>query len=401
MTRPLLLGLVADDLTGAADSAAGFAQHGWRVVLQLRAGGATAFAPDDLDPATPTVLALTTRCRALPDAQAAQATRRAVEAVSAAGAQRLYLKIDSTVRGSVAAQVEGALLGWEAAHAPVSAAICPAFPGLGRTVELGVVKVHGVPAERTAARTDPVTPLATSDLTRLFPTAVRGDVDHLGARRQVLLDASDDSALDVVALRASTAGPGVVMVGSGGLAAALGRCWSTSPRRPDVGTGGGRTLVAVSSLHPVTAGQVEHLRARLRTSDADVLTSAGHRETDPEQAADMLGRRVAVAMAEHSYRSLVLVGGDGAAAVLDRLGAVRIVVDGTVLDGCPTGVLQGGVADGVRVVTKSGGFGAASALAAIVDQLAADQGPPPGRRPLPRDPAAPPQPQPVAREGTP
>jgi uncharacterized protein YgbK (DUF1537 family) len=33
---PALLGLVADDLTGATDSAAGFAEHGWRVELILR-----------------------------------------------------------------------------------------------------------------------------------------------------------------------------------------------------------------------------------------------------------------------------------------------------------------------------------------------------------------------------
>jgi uncharacterized protein YgbK (DUF1537 family) len=35
MAAPRVLGLVADDLTGAADSAVGFAEHGWRVELAL------------------------------------------------------------------------------------------------------------------------------------------------------------------------------------------------------------------------------------------------------------------------------------------------------------------------------------------------------------------------------
>ena len=36
---PTVLGLVADDLTGAGDSAAGFADQGWRVVLALNPAG--------------------------------------------------------------------------------------------------------------------------------------------------------------------------------------------------------------------------------------------------------------------------------------------------------------------------------------------------------------------------
>src|SRR5215216_6655031 len=66
---PRVLGLVADDLTGAADSAVGFAEHGWRVELALRSA-----APRMLNPPIATVLALTTESRALPDTNAAQQT---------------------------------------------------------------------------------------------------------------------------------------------------------------------------------------------------------------------------------------------------------------------------------------------------------------------------------------
>ena len=51
-----MLGLVADDLTGAGDAAVGFAGAGWRAVLSLRPG---AWRPDAVA-ARPTVLAVST-----------------------------------------------------------------------------------------------------------------------------------------------------------------------------------------------------------------------------------------------------------------------------------------------------------------------------------------------------
>ena len=70
---------------------------------------------------------------------------------------------------------------------------------------------------------------------------------------------------------------------------------------------------------------------------------------------------MAAALAERSRTTaLVLVGGDGAAAVLDRLDADGITIDGAIVPGCPTGIVVGGPADGLRLVTKSGGFGDAT-----------------------------------------
>src|SRR5512133_662586 len=82
---PRLLGLIADDLTGAADSAVGFAEHGWRVEVALRSA-----ALRMLKPSIATVLALTTESRALPDPDAAQQTFTAANELITAGAERLY-----------------------------------------------------------------------------------------------------------------------------------------------------------------------------------------------------------------------------------------------------------------------------------------------------------------------
>ncbi|SEP68439.1 Uncharacterized conserved protein YgbK, DUF1537 family [Microlunatus flavus] len=369
-----MLGLVADDLTGAGDSAVGFAAAGWTAVLALRATRLR------LPAATgPVVLAVSTGARAAPDDEAAARTAAAVDALVAAGAERLYVKIDSTVRGSVAGQVDGALSAWSRHQPGAHALVCPAFPAQRRTVVDGEVLVAGRPLAESAAALDPVTPRLDGDLGRVVPGAVRRPVGDLGAAApgtRLVVDARDEDELDRIARTADAAGADLVLVGSGGLAAALGRVWSSPLARPTTPPFAGRVLVAVSSLHPAALDQVGWLR-NLAAAGVDVLTTPPE-VVSPQAAARDLAGRVGDALATRAYDALVLVGGDGAAAVLDRLEADGVDVDGAVVPGCPTGTVTGGPAHGLRLVTKSGGFGDTSALDAIVRGL--------------RDPAAPPAP---------
>ena len=368
-TRPRVLGLVADDLTGAADSAAGFAEHGWNVILCLHPDGLA--MPPAAGRDAPTVLAVTTGSRGLTDCAAAEVTARAVDALVARGADRLYLKIDSTVRGSVAGQVEGALYAWSRRHAGARVVICPAFPGQHRTVVGGTLLVSGVPVGETAAAVDPVTPRTISDLTQIVPGAVRGAIARSGQVRRLVVDAATDADLNAIASELVGVGPELILVGSGGLAAALGRGWShpRGPRAANATAVAGRQLLAVSSLHPVTASQLNHMETSSVADEVDVLTTSTEMTATPLEAATELADRVADALDAQAYDALILVGGDGAAAILARLAVDRIVVDGTIDGGCPTGIINGGTADGLRLVTKSGGFGDPRALEQIIHKL--------------------------------
>ena len=381
-----MLGLVADDLTGAGDAAAGLAEAGWRAVLSLRPLPRLTVRPTS----GPTVLAVSTGARPLPDDEAAARTADAVDAVVAAGAERLYLKVDSTVRGSVAGQVAGALAAWSRHHPQARAVVCPAFPDHRRTVVDGEVRVAGAPVALSPAAVDPVTPRTDGDLTRLLPGAIRhalGDLDGPPGSRLVV-DAHDDADLDRLARLIDAAGPELVVVGSGGLSAALGRTWSAPGGGRPVPGVRGRVLVAVSSVHPTSAGQLELLRAAATSAHVDVLTTAAETLV-PDVAAAGLAARVGAALAAHRYGALVVVGGDGAAAVLAALDADGVEIDGALVPGCPTGVVTGGRADGLRVVTKSGGFGSPAALDQIVRELRARRPPvgpvPVAPRPSPKD----------------
>jgi uncharacterized protein YgbK (DUF1537 family) len=131
----------------------------------------------------------------------------------------------------------------------------------------------------------------------------------------------------------------------------------------------GRALVAVSSLHPVTASQLNHLGTSQAADEVDVLTTSTEMTATPLEAATELADRVADALDSRAYDALILVGGDGAAAILTRLAVDRIVVDGTIDGCCPTGIINGGPADGLRLVTKSGGFGDPTTLATVLSRL--------------------------------
>ena len=373
---PRSVGLVADDLTGATDSAVQFAEAGWAAHL-LRGGGAEPV--DGSADAGPALLAVVTGVRAATDDVAADRTAAAVRELVARGCERLYVKIDSTVRGSVAGQLRGALAAWADTHPGAVTVLCPAFPDQARTVVDGEVLVGGVPVARTAAGTDPLAPVVDGRLERLVPGAVAVTAAGLDGwsrsggdgGRVAVVDAATNADLDVIAACMDRLGPACVAAGSAGLAAAMARRWSRG-RRPADGavSPSTRILVGVSSLHPVALSAVRRLRDAT-TGDATpvhLVTTPAARADSVVVAADF-GDRVAAQLARSSYDVLVLVGGDGAAAALDRIGATAVTVHSALAPGVPIGSIVGGPAHGVRVVTTSGGFGDAESLLRIIDRL--------------------------------
>jgi uncharacterized protein YgbK (DUF1537 family) len=133
-------------------------------------------------------------------------------------------------------------------------------------------------------------------------------------------------------------------------------------------------LIGVTSLHPLARDLVERLRTAVAARGTgpqavvDVI-STGALRTDAAAVARSFGEQVAERLTGGSYDTVVMVGGDGAAAALHRVGAHAIRVHGALAPGVPVGTILGGAANGMRVVTKSGGFGRSDFLLEIVDRL--------------------------------
>lgn len=367
--------VLADDLTGAGDTVVSFARSGWSSLLSL--SGGWRWEPDE------EAVAVTLDSRR--DPRAEQITARAAGDLDP---ELLYLKIDSTVRGSVAEQVRGAVAGRRRSRPGAYAVVCPAYPAMGRTVEDGHVLVHGVPVHASAAGDDPVTPVTQSDLRALVPGAALAVGDDLVAAIReaslhsdvVVVDARDQADLDRIAAAVAEIGPDAIPVGSAGLAVALARVWRTTaqpaPRTIDVPVGS-RSLVVVSSLHPVAREQVAELEARADQLAVDLLVTDPERvDGAAEQRARTIGADAATALAGQQHGLLVLVGGDGAAQTLLALGATGIRVVDAPVEGVPLGTLVGGPHDGLPVATKAGGFGDAHTLSQLIGVVHGAQGAP-------------------------
>ena len=151
---------LADDLSGALDAGAAFHAAGRRVRLVE--------ATDDWWPGTDgEIVGVNTESRNLPPAEAAARIGAVLAHAAARGARLVFKKIDSTLRGPVAAELAAVRQ-----HLPGHRILlCPANPAAGRTVEQGQLLVRGVPLLATDFARDPTAPVREGNLGRLAGTA--------------------------------------------------------------------------------------------------------------------------------------------------------------------------------------------------------------------------------------
>ena len=120
---PLELLIIADDLTGAADTAAQFAKQGIGTAIALSCEDDIGKFGDDIS-----VVAVDTESRHLPPALAFERVTKVVANGVATGCNRFYKKLDSTFRGNIGSELEALM---QAAGAR-QLMLVPAYPKAGR-----------------------------------------------------------------------------------------------------------------------------------------------------------------------------------------------------------------------------------------------------------------------------
>lgn len=316
--------IIADDLTGALDSACDFATRGLSTRVALSpAEFAAAFA----DPAV-RVVAYPTASREVSADDAAALVRQIMPVLKGFDGI-LFKKIDSRLKGNIAAEL-AVLTG---AFARPALAI-PAIPALGRLVTCGAVCGAGV------ADPIPVAPV-------LGQAAVIPDIE---------------TAADIdAALPADLTG--TTFVGAAGLGAALARrLSSTVSTFPALE---GPILYAIGSRDPVTLAQVAQSGIAqvaapngavpdLPQGDIMVRLTQGEVQVSGHSAACWFANGIGAALRNGDYRTLFACGGETAYAILRDQGCGALDVLGEVLTGVPVARC---IDTGMTVVTKSGGFG--------------------------------------------
>lgn len=149
------IGIIADDLTGANDTALQFHSRGCNTQLVLDV--CEEIANKDLFQC----FAISTESRNIPSLEAYEAVQNATTFMkSELNIEHYYKKIDSTLRGNIAREVLAMLevLEYDAAI------IAPAFPNEGRITVGGYQMLKGVPIERTEMARDPYSPIYESHI---------------------------------------------------------------------------------------------------------------------------------------------------------------------------------------------------------------------------------------------
>ena len=159
----MILGVIADDFTGATDVASMLVRAGMRTVQVLGVPNAQG---GDLPEADAVVIALKTRTIA--PAEAVAQSLAALRALQAGGARQIYFKycstFDSTAEGNIG-PVTDALM--EALDTDFTIA-CPAFPENGRTIFRGHLFVGDVLLSDSGMRHHPLTPMTDANLVRVL-----------------------------------------------------------------------------------------------------------------------------------------------------------------------------------------------------------------------------------------
>ncbi|MCL6442379.1 MAG: hypothetical protein K6T83_02740 [Alicyclobacillus sp.] len=169
-----MIGVIADDITGANDIGIMFVNRGYRtIVLPLAHASDSSLLEAyarEVD-----VVVVDTDCRLLDAATAYARSREAVHILRHHGGHQFFVKVCSAFRGNVGAVFDAVLDEIGVPFAPVVLG----FPKNGRTTLHSVHHVHGVKLEESEFRNDPIHPMRESNLCTILRRQTRRRVQGL------------------------------------------------------------------------------------------------------------------------------------------------------------------------------------------------------------------------------
>jgi uncharacterized protein YgbK (DUF1537 family) len=236
--------IIADDLTGAADTGVQFCHFFEETVLLPYHQLAHGF--EAISPSGSQALSIYTSSRAMDATAAGDRVASVGRQLSASKSTWIYKKVDSCLRGNLGVEIEAVMdtMGFELSF------VAPAFPGMRRTTVNDIHQVHGTPVSETEISRDPVTPVTDSHLSRIIAAQSRYPIGHVALNfldadeaglqgeierlirlgvKHVVFDTTSQEHLDRIARLIFSSERRILPVGSAGLATSLGRLLPQKP----------------------------------------------------------------------------------------------------------------------------------------------------------------------------
>jgi uncharacterized protein YgbK (DUF1537 family) len=420
--------LIADDLTGGADSGAQFAKRGLRTLL-VSLGEDTRI--DFSKYPHSDVLAVNTDSRGLSREKAFLRVSHLLKNYDAKLFPIIYKKIDSTLRGNIGYEIDAIL---KETDTPMCF-LAPSYPEQNRTLVDGIMRVGGNPLALTEVARDTASPVRESRVSKLLQHQSRNSIGWIGLSRVgsgferlkkaveverkkgnkiIIFDAVSREDLRNIAGVAFSVDGKPLFAGSAGLAEEVAKKLTTSKARASRKIKPFKHILIVSgTASSVTHQQLKQVEKRnipffqlppsLILGD-DAKAEKGRKElsrkianfllqgihvlkTPPEmlhsedsneppihlKIAKTLASVALLALEASKIKpadvALILTGGETTQHVINGLETEGIEIEGELLEGIVKGHLLGGNWDGLTVITKAGAFGKENALEKIVKNL--------------------------------
>jgi uncharacterized protein YgbK (DUF1537 family) len=367
--KSIVLGCIADDLTGATDLANNLVRAGMRVVLTVDVPG-----QDDTIDADAVVIAL--KSRTIPAAEAVEQSLQSCRWLRKQGARQIYFKVcstfDSTAQGNIGPVIEALMDELDCDFSVV----VPAFPDNDRTVFKGHLFVGNVLLSDSGMRNHPLTPMTDAYLVRFLQTqlatycgrkvglidyrsvaqsasAIAQRIDTLRAEAVSIAIADAVSNEDLQRLAAALHSAPLVTASSG-LGIGLPEQWGfiPSPKASELPRTSGRRAIISGSCSTATNAQV-----------LDFIHGGGvARALDPVKLASNLDAQIEETLCWADSRwsidpalPLLVYSTAETAAVQSAHDALGAAQSGEIVEHALSTVIRGLVAQGARRIIVAGG----------------------------------------------
>jgi len=416
------IAVVADDLTGACDTGIQFKKYGLDTLVLI-----SPYFIRDLSESE--VVVIDTESRNDHSEVAYGKVKEATRALRDADVELFYKKIDSTLRGNVGRELD-AMLDVLDADAVI---VAPAFPEYGRITVGGYHLVDGVPLgmmeniamyekeprnshiptilqRQTKRKVGHITLFKVAAGLEALETEICSRIEN--GEKMIVVDAVAESDLKTIARVITFSKLNLIACGSAGLAKGIAEVLGVTTRKPVMIISGSTNSVTMrqlmraverpnSLLAEVHAGELlksrEEAEMEVRrvsdeifkslSSGIDVIVTSARSRLSVDRTlitgeqlglekvkireaiSKSLGEIVRRVLERAEVAGLVLTGGEVALRVCEAMGIKRLKLEREILPGIPLTTIVGGDHDGLKVVTKAGGFGGEEALVEIIQQL--------------------------------
>ena len=427
--RPRCL-VIADDLTGGADTGAQFAKRGLRTILISLRDHPSLNLTEVLEAEA---LVVNTDSRGLRPGRAYSLLLDLMSHYDPNLFPLVYKKVDSTLRGNIGWEVDALFDGGTF----TLGFFAPSFPEQQRTLVDGVLRVRGIPLALTEAAMDRVSPVSESRADKLLGAQshrriaridlsdvaeggvkLRKEIEAASAQgnQLILFDAAERQDLRHVAEAGFDETQKVFFIGSAGLAGEVAKKLAPSTERriflsPHTPGATRHVLIISGSASTITHQQLNRLEKRkdvqtfeltpwliqqeetevagplkelaaklgkalsrghalLRTCSVRLSESLPGKPPVHVEIARRLGQSAFFTLEASELPrqglSLLIVGGDTMRSVLDALQSKKLEILGEITEGIVLSQLMDGVGSGLPVVTKAGAFGKEDTLEQVL-----------------------------------